>query len=110
MFVGFVWLTSNHLFGLGNFGDKSPSQFLKILKLPSFYSGNYKIFKNALVLFITNHPPKHVITSTNSMIKYDLLHIIIFFVNKDLIDCSKQASLHKIQRMVMIDSNNFLPR
>ena len=44
------------------------------------------------------------------MIKYDLLHITIFFVNKDLIDYSKQASLHKIQSMIMIDSNNSLPR
>ena len=25
MFVGFVWLTSNHMFGLGNLGDKTPS-------------------------------------------------------------------------------------
>ena len=49
-----------------------------------------------------------VISSTNSVIKYDLLHITIFFVNKDLIDYSKQASLHKIQRMIMIDSNNSL--
>ena len=78
--------------------------------MPSFYSGNYKIFKNALAQSIPNRPPKHVITSTNSMIKYDLLHITIFFVNKDLIDYSKQASLHTIQRMVMIDSNNSLPR
>ena len=50
------------------------------------------------------------ITSTNSMIKYDLLHITIFFVNKDLIAYSKQAGLHKIQSMIMIDSNNYLPR
>ena len=80
------------------------------LKLPSFYSGNYKIFKNTLLQFIPNRPPKHVITNTNSMIKYDLLHITVFFVNKDLIDSSKQASLHKIQSMIMIDSNNYLPR
>ena len=72
--------------------------------MPSFYSGNYKIFKNALAQSIPNRPPKHVITSTNSMIKYDLLHITIFFVNKDLIDYSKQASLPKIQRMIVMDS------
>ena len=46
MFVGLVRLTNNYMFGLGNFGDKSPSLFLKILKLPSFYSGNLSIFKN----------------------------------------------------------------
>ena len=28
------------------------------------------------------------------MIKYDLLHIIIFFINKDLIDSPQQVSLH----------------
>ena len=44
-FVGLKWLTSNHMFGLGNFWDKSPSWFLKILKLPSFYSGNFKFSK-----------------------------------------------------------------
>ena len=44
------------------------------------------------------------------MIKYDLLHITIFFVNKDFIDYSKQASLHKIQSMTMIHLNNSLPR
>ena len=31
-----------------------------------FYSGNFKIFKNALGQFIPNCPPKHVITSTNN--------------------------------------------
>ena len=68
------------------------------------------MFKNALAQFIPDRPPKHAITSTNSMIKYDLLHITVFFVNKDLIDFSKEASLHKIQRMIMVDSNNYLPR
>ena len=41
-FVGFVWLTSNHMFGFDNFRDKSTSWFLKILTLPSFYWGNFK--------------------------------------------------------------------
>ena len=36
------------------------------------------------------------------MIKHDLLHITIFFVNKDLTDYFKQVSLHKIQRMIML--------
>ena len=36
-----------------------------MLKLPSFYPVNFKIFKNSLGQFVPNHPPKHVITSTN---------------------------------------------
>ena len=76
---------------------------MDVFRIPLFYSGNYKIFKNALVQYIPNCPPKHVITCNNSMIKYDLLRITIIFVNKDLIDSFKQASLHKIQRMIMID-------
>ena len=63
-----MWLTSNHMFGSGDFGDKLPSWFLKILILPSFYSGNFKIFKNVLEQFIPNRPPKHVITSINHTI------------------------------------------
>ena len=37
MFTGLVWLTSNHMFGSGDFGNKSPSWFLKISKM---HSGN----------------------------------------------------------------------
>ena len=33
VFVGLVWLTSNHMFGSRNFWDKSHAWFLKILKL-----------------------------------------------------------------------------
>ena len=58
------------MFCLGSFGDKSVVIFDN-LKLPSFYSGNYKTFKNVLGQFMPSVPPKHVITSTNSMIKYD---------------------------------------
>ena len=65
VFVGLVLLTSNYMFHSGNFRDKSTSWFLKILKLPSFYSGNFKFFKNALGQLIPNCPSKHVITSTN---------------------------------------------
>ena len=36
MFVGLVWLTSNHMFGSGDFFDKSLMWFLKILKFQSF--------------------------------------------------------------------------
>ena len=63
VFVGMVWLTSNHMFGLGDFWDKSPSWFLEILKLPLFHSSNFKIF--TFGQFIPNRPPKHVITSTD---------------------------------------------
>ena len=53
------------MFRSGNFWDKSSSWFFKILKLPSFHLGNFKIFKNALRQFIPNRPPKYLITSTN---------------------------------------------
>ena len=53
------------MFGLGNFWDKSTSWFLKILKLLSFYSGNFNIFRNALGEFILNRTSKHVISSKN---------------------------------------------
>ena len=32
--------------------------------MPSFYSGNFKVFKSALGQYIPNRPPKHLITST----------------------------------------------
>ena len=65
MLVSFVWLASNRIFGSGDFWDKSFSWFLKILKLPSFYSRNFKIFKNTLGQFVPNCQPNHVITSTS---------------------------------------------
>ena len=43
----------------------SPLWFLKILTLPSFYSRNFKTFKNSLRQFIPNRPLKHVITNSN---------------------------------------------
>ena len=54
------------MFGADVFGGKSPLWFLKILKLFLFYSGNFKIFRNALVQFIPNRPSKYVISSTNA--------------------------------------------
>ena len=36
------------MFGSGNLEDKSPSWFLEILKMSSFYSDNFKIFKYTL--------------------------------------------------------------
>ena len=78
-----MWLTSNHMIGSGNYWDKSSSWFMKILKLPSFYSGNFKIFKNALGQLIPknalgqlipNRPLKRTVTSTNGTMK-TLLHV-----------------------------------
>ena len=40
------------MFGSSDFRDKSSSSFLKISKLPSFYTSNLKIFTNALGQFI----------------------------------------------------------
>ena len=66
--VSLVWLTSNHMFGFtwAIFRINQPRDFWKFLKFPLFYSGNFKIFKNALGQFVPNSPSKHVITSTNS--------------------------------------------
>ena len=44
------------------------------------------------------------------MIKYNFLHNTIFFVNKNLIDYVQQVNLHMISSLIMIDSNNYLPR
>ena len=66
VFSGLVWLTRNHMFRSGDFGDKSPSWFLK---LPSFYTGNFKILKNAFGQSIRNFPDRNVITSTNLITK-----------------------------------------
>ena len=65
------------MFVSGDFGDKSLSRFLKNLKFPSFYSGNLKIFKNALEQFIPNRPPKQVITSINCL-WYNIFILQIF--------------------------------
>ena len=56
MYLGLVWLTSSHMFGSGDFWDESPLWFLKTFKLPSFYLGNFKIFKKALGQYIPNRP------------------------------------------------------
>ena len=44
------------MFGSGDFWDESPLWFLKTFKLPSFYLGNFKIFKKALGQYIPNRP------------------------------------------------------
>ena len=77
-------INSNHMIGSGDFWDKSLSQFLKILKLLSVYSRNFKIFKNALGQSVPNHSSKHVITRTNQfLIKFliKFLTIINYFLN-----------------------------
>ena len=53
------------MFDSRNVWDKSNLEFLKNLKLPSFYLGIFKIFKNVLEQLILDCPPKHVSTSTN---------------------------------------------
>ena len=40
MFVGLLWLISNHMFASGNFLDKYPSQFFKNLKFSEMHSGD----------------------------------------------------------------------
>ena len=57
------------MFGSGDFWDKQALWFLKILKLPLFHSGIFKIFKNALAQFIQCRPPKHVITNPNQPVE-----------------------------------------
>ena len=61
MFVSLVWLNSNHMFGLDNFWHKSPSLFLKSLKLPSFYFVNFRFLKSSCGQFIPNHPSRVLI-------------------------------------------------
>ena len=78
VFVGLVWLTSNHMFGLGDLMDKSLSWFLTILKMSLFYSGNFKTFKNAPGQFIPNCPLKHVITCTNCLEAQNYIFIKAF--------------------------------
>ena len=73
----FSVINGNHMFGSGDFWAKSPLWFLKIFKLPLFYSGNFKTFKNTIEQFIPNRPHKHVITSNNTIkdntIKYNTI-------------------------------------
>ena len=56
------------MFGSGDFGDKPPWRFLKILKLPSFYSFILKFLKciGAIYPKSPSQTSKHVITITNA--------------------------------------------
>ena len=76
VFLGLVWLTNNQIFGSSDFWDKTTSWFLKILNLPLFYYGNFKMFENALEQFIPHLPPKHVITCTNWLL---MIMIVDFY-------------------------------
>ena len=69
------------MFGSGNFWDKSPVSFLKILKLLSFYSSNFKIFKYELGQFTPSNSPKHVITSTYATVLLQIVTVITKCVN-----------------------------
>ena len=60
VFVGLVWLTSNHMVVSGNFWDKSPSLFLKIVFI---VLEQFQKCQKCIRLIIPNRPPKHVITT-----------------------------------------------
>ena len=78
-FVGLIWLTSNHTFCSGNFLDKSLSCFMKNLKQPLFYPGNFKIFKNALGKIISSRPTPNMwlLVLTDMQIKGQQLILIV---------------------------------
>ena len=92
------------MFGSGNIRGKSPSWFLKILKFSSFYSGNFKIFKNALGQFVRNRSPKHVITNTNCYEKHRLCQISseAFFIS---IEFETQVSIRTYSSLWSIVSS-----
>ena len=57
LFAGLVWLTGNHMIVSGDW----PLWFLKNLKLPSFYLGNFKILeKHARAIY----PSRKIVSST----------------------------------------------
>ena len=65
--------------------------------MPSFYLGNFKIFKNALQQLIPNRLPKHVITSTNT-ISIWLKSFLNYFASKMI--------LQNIMKLLEIISKN----
>ena len=84
MFVGLVWLTGDHMLGSGNFGMNHPRDFRQFLKLPSFSSGNSKIFKNSLDQFIPNCPLKHMVTNTKRIEANELTPVTPEIIRKFL--------------------------
>ena len=84
MFVGLVWLTGDHILSSGNFGMNHPRDFRQFLKLPSFSSGNFKIFKNSLDQFIPNCPLKHMVTNTKRIEANELTPITPEIIRKFL--------------------------
>ena len=89
------------------FWDKSPSWFLNNLKLPSFYSGNFKIFKNVLGQFIPNRPPKHVITTTNQNRLHTEQLGVTFYTICDLLTLSSRRFLSYRSQFINPLSANF---
>ena len=77
-----VWSTSNHMFGSGNFWDESASWFLKILKLFSFYSDNFKFSKM--------HLGNLSKTALPSMWLLVLITIIINVINRETREMSQK--------------------
>ena len=67
----------------------------------NFHSGNFKIFENVLRQFTPNHPPKHVITTTNLFLLYTLLSFLLFSY-KQKIDVSLQTSYGSLLYLITI--------
>ena len=81
---------------------------MKILKWPSFHTGNFKIFKNALGQFISNRPPKNVIINIENTLLLSKHYIgkkcfeyFIGYVNHSNDDKKPLLiSLHKLNRFI----------
>ena len=72
------------MLGSGNFGMNHPRDFRQFLKLPSFSSGNSKIFKNSLDQFIPNCPLKHMVTNTKRIEANELTPVTPEIIRKFL--------------------------
>ena len=72
------------MLGSGNFGMNHPRDFRQFLKLPSFSSGNSKIFKNSLDQFIPNCPLKHMVTNTKQIEANELTPVTPEIIRKFL--------------------------
>ena len=72
------------MLGSGNFGMNHPRDFRQFLKLPSFSSGNFKIFKNSLDQFIPNCPLKHMVTNTKRIEANELTPVTPEIIRKFL--------------------------
>ena len=72
------------MLGSGNFGMNHPRDFRQFLKLHSFSSGNFKIFKNSLDQFIPNCPLKHMVTNTKRIEANELTPVTPEIIRKFL--------------------------